>query len=155
MFDVVFPSSAIAVLLLGMLALAVYDLLREEVPNWGTVLLGAGVLIALVHDGVTPSQWAYGILTAGLAFWFYLTLGIRGTMGGGDVKLVPVPALVLGVIHPVLALWAIALSFAVQTVVQIGVQPTNRTVPVALPHVPSMAVGAVAAAAFGANLTGF
>lgn len=144
MFSLTVPATALFVLLAGMAILAIVDLASEVVHNWSTAALACFVIAALLFDGITAEQWLAGSLTASAVFAFHLFLGTRGQIGGGDVKLSPVPALVLGAVHPLLALWAVAFSFASHSAVQLSTRPTAGTA-VALPFVPSMFVGAGAA----------
>ena len=153
-FAVAVPTTALLVLLVGMAALAVVDLIRQEVDDWATGVLAIGTVVALFHDSISGAQWAQGLICAALVFALYLELGTRGAMGGGDVKLSPIPALVLAVIHPLLALWSVALAFSIQSGFQLAVRPAFVGSPVALPHVPAMFLAAgvsavVARAVFG------
>ena len=148
MFGLIIPVTAFAVLVFGMVLLAVADIRTKEVDPWSTAALAFAAVVALFSDGVTVSQWTSGLISAVLVFILYLEMGMRGKMGGGDVKLSPLPALVLGTISPFLALWAVALAFSLQATLQFAVRPQSSfAAPVALPHVPAICVATTVSAA--------
>lgn len=146
----VVPSLTILVVCGGMLVLAVLDVLREEVEDVATIALAAVAVIGMSVEGVVTSQWITGLVSAAIAFTAYFWLGIQGKMGGGDVKLVAVPALVLGAANPFLGLFWVVVSIFVQqcifllwrVVVPAGQQGSTSVV-TALPHVPAMAASLV------------
>lgn len=150
--DAVVPHTAIAGLLGAMFVLAAVDVWKQEIEDLATaaaLLLVAG---GLVIDGVHLDQWVGGVLTAAVAFLAYLLLGMRGLMGGGDVKLSVVPALVLGTVAPLLGIWWIAVALLIQQALFHVSALTQRTpaaagsnaVPMVIPHVPAMALAATA-----------
>lgn len=139
--DDVTPTITLFIAMVGVLVLAGLDIWREEVEDLATIALLGIVVITLAAEGITLEQWTVGIACAALAFTFYLELGIRGVMGGGDVKLAVVPALVLGASVPFLGLWWISVALVVQklmgaAVVKAAGIPAKA---IALPHVPAMA----------------
>jgi len=146
------PATALTVAIAGMLALAVVDLWREEIEDWATIALAVATVSALAYDGVSAAQWVAAALSAAVVFLAYLELGMRGVMGGGDVKLAAVPALTLGAVSPFLGVWAAAVAILLQQVLLRA--STWRARPPAggaLPHVPAMAAALIAAAiVFGA-----
>lgn len=152
MFGIVMPTTAILVALVGMTILAFADVHRQEVEDWATLALAAAVVIALNADGISTVQWTWALLSAAAVFLSYLEMGTFGRMGGGDVKLSPMPAAVLGAMNPLLAIWAVALAFSAQS----GFQVVNRHVlkvqSAAMPHVPAMLVGFFGATLFANRL---
>lgn len=148
----VVPTLTLFLVSVGTLVLAAADIWRQEVEDWATVILLAVAAGGMLWEGISAGQWISGALSAAIAFLIYLALGMRGVMGGGDVKLSVVPALVLGAWSPFLGLWWIAASILIQQVffwvasrnVQ-SVGSSSRTEPVALPHVPAMAAALLAA----------
>ena len=146
------PAITLIVVIAGVLALAAWDIWRHEVEDWATAgLLGAAV-IGLSAEGISASQWLSGAASAALAFGVYLYLGMRGLMGGGDVKLAGVPALVLGASNPFLGVWWLSMSFLIHQAIVVTVRRSAIragegavSAPVALPHVPAMAAAMVLA----------
>lgn len=142
------PTTAILILLVGMTLLAFVDVHRQEVEDWATAVLGLAVIWGLHFDGISVNQWVWGAVSAAAVFLAYLELGTLGRMGGGDVKLSPVPALVLGAINPLLAVWSVALAFSIQS----GFQVVNRFVvkaeSPAMPHVPAIFAASVGSVLF-------
>lgn len=140
------PATAVLVLLAGLAILAILDLRRREVDGSATAILGAALAVILVREPLQASQWIFGFASAVVAFGFYLERGRRGRMGGGDVKLIAIPAFVLGLIHPLLAVWGIfVLVFGVQMAVRLVhtlvTRAESTTVPEPLPHVPAIFAG--------------
>lgn len=155
MFDVAIPATALTVLLTGMAVLAVADVLYEKVEDWATGLLAIAVFAALLYDGVPAGQVIGGLVAAAVVFVLFLEIGVTGRMGGGDVKLSPVPALVLGTISPLLAFWWVGVAFAIQAVAQLAAQPSGQAkTAIAIPFVPAMAIAAGFSAYFGTALFG-
>lgn len=149
--DASIPAVTILIVAAGMLVLGFLDVIRLEVETVATVALGLVAIGGLIVEGVTRHQWLGGVLAAAFAFGIYLVLGMRGVMGGGDVKLAPVPALVLGVVHPLLALWWVSAALGAQTILGLlmGQRRAHiagtgghraQTAQLALPHVPAMAL---------------
>jgi len=133
-----------------MFVVAVRDIQTRTVKLVWTVMVGiAAIVVVTLQAGSGPMQWLSGGLSALAAFGFYLFLGMRGVMGGGDVKLAPFPALVLGAMSPLLGVWWIVASLAIQQIVTLFVrlwrrirsQPAKRALE--LPHVPAMWVALV------------
>jgi Flp pilus assembly protein protease CpaA len=151
----VFPATAIAVLLGGMLVLAAIDVWKQEIEDVATaalLILAAG---ALMFDDIQPGQWLSAILTAAVAFGVYLNLGLKGVFGGGDVKLSIVPAFVLGASNPLIGIWWIGCAIVLQQALFFIYRRTQRTPvrasgsaePLVIPHVPAMAAATLAATA--------
>lgn len=140
------PTATIAVVFVGMLALAAYDIWRREVEDWATATLALLAVIGLLVEGIDLHQWIGAVLTAAVAFLFYAGLGMRGVMGGGDVKLAAIPAFVLGAANPLFGLWWIVAAIVINQVFLVLVTgPTRRSssssaAVEAIPHVPAMAV---------------
>lgn len=152
----VVPSLTILAVCGGMLVLAVFDILREEVEDVATIALAATTVIGMTLEGIAASQWITGIVSAVIAFTAYFWLGIQGKMGGGDVKLVGVPALVLGAANPFLGLFWVVLSIFVQqctfllwrVMVPVGQSGSTTKTVARLPHVPAMAISLVVSVSF-------
>lgn len=149
---VTIPTITALVVVVGMFVLSALDIWRHEVEGYATILLACATVVGVTLEGITGQQWAVGILSAALAFAVYLALGLRGVMGGGDVKLAAVPAFILGTIHPVLGAWWIGVSLLIQQLFFMtsrlsarraagGVQGSAAV----MPHVPAMTAGMVAA----------
>lgn len=142
------PTVTLTVVAVGMLVLAAADVWKQEVEDWATMLLAFVAVAALVAEGIAPQQWVGAILGSATTFALYLLMGLHGYMGGGDVKLAAVPGLVLGAVHPFLALWWVAASVTIQQALFLAIARTSRvatgkpaSVVAALPHVPAMAAG--------------
>lgn len=156
----VIPAITVTVVIAGMLVLAALDVWRLEVEDYATLLLGVVAVVGLAYEGVDVSQWFAAVLSAAIAFAIYAHLGLRGFMGGGDVKLSVVPAFVLGACNPFLGIWWVAVSIVIQQVIFVAiarVRPVaaggGQALPIAVPHVPAMATSmVVAAAVFGAPI---
>lgn len=146
------PAASVvpAVTLIGvataMIVLAAIDLWREQLHDLVTVLVLLAALAGLSLEGIAPAQWVGAVGSAVVVFLTYLALGLRGAMYGGDVKLSPLPALVLGAVSPVLAFLWLTSTFAVQTLfhgvaARLQAQPAvGPSVPTEMPHVPAMAL---------------
>jgi Flp pilus assembly protein protease CpaA len=149
---IVMPSVTIFILIVAMAVLALADLAWQKVDPWSTAALGAAVVLGLLVDGVSPSQWILGLAAAGIAFVFYLELGVHGIMGGGDIKLAPIPSLVLGAINPLLAIWWLCLAISIQAGIRAVSPRPSPGESEALPHVPAMFYAAVVSAVVGSAL---
>jgi Flp pilus assembly protein protease CpaA len=151
-FGIVMPAIAIFVLLVGMTVLGFIDAHKQEVEDWATLILGSAVIAALRADGISEVQWTWAGLSAATVFLAYLEMGTFGRMGGGDVKLSPVPAAVIGAINPLLAIWSVALAFSIQSGFQLVNQRVFQAKSFAMPHVPAMLAGAFGAILFAERL---
>ena len=147
----VVPTTTILVVIAGLVVLGVLDMWRQRVEDWASAALLLLAIAGLGWEGVSVSPWVGGVLSAGVAFCVYLWLGTRGVMGGGDVKLAIVPAFVLGAVSPWFAIWGLLAANAIHQVLIIAIAKTTKStagtagaVPLALPHVPAMAVGTLA-----------
>lgn len=144
----VLPVYTLLVVTIGMLILAAADICRHEVEDWATAILFLVACAGLLWEGVSPHQWLAGALSGAIAFLVYLALGMQGFIGGGDVKLAAVPALVLGACVPFLGVWWVAASIGLQQVFFIittrlarprGFSRGQAAQALVLPHVPAMA----------------
>jgi prepilin signal peptidase PulO-like enzyme (type II secretory pathway) len=151
-FDIVIPTTAFAVSLVGLAVLAFVDVYTRKVEDYATLVLAFAVIFALRHDGISAEQWAWGAASALLVFGTYLELGTSGRMGGGDVKLSPVPALVFGAVNPLLAIWSVALAFSVQSAFQIVNRHGFKNPSPAMPHVPAIFAASLGSILFGMHL---
>ncbi|MCI4659781.1 prepilin peptidase [Cryobacterium zhongshanensis] len=140
----VVPTTTISVVIVGMLVLAALDVWRREVEDYATAALFGIAVVGAGLEGVHPQQWVGALLAAGIAFTVYLGLGRRGIMGGGDVKLSIVPAFVLGLSNPIIGLWWIACAIVLHQTF-FAVNTRLRKAPLALPHVPAMALATLVA----------
>ncbi|WIB65647.1 prepilin peptidase [Curtobacterium sp. MCBD17_040] len=136
------------VALLFVVAAAVIDVAVQWIPNTFSAAAGGGVLLASLHAGLTGQQALNGALCAAIVFLLYLELGVHGWIGGGDVKFAPVPAFILGAVHPMLACWWLVTTIALQGVFSVGAR-TFR-LPAGLPHLPAMALCFLAASSLAA-----
>ncbi|WP_311245423.1 MULTISPECIES: prepilin peptidase [unclassified Microbacterium] len=149
---VTIPTITALVVIVGMFVLAGLDIWRHEVEGYATIILAGVAAAGVTLEGISAQQWVAGLISAALAFTVYLALGIRGVMGGGDVKLAAVPAFVLATINPVLGAWWVGVSLLIQqlffTAARLSVRRTagdTRNVTVVMPHVPAMTAGMVIA----------
>jgi Flp pilus assembly protein protease CpaA len=138
----VVPTVTISVVLVGMLVLAALDVWRREVEDYATIALLAVAVVGMDLEGIVLEQWIGAVLAAAIAFMVYLRLGQRGVLGGGDVKLSVVPALVLGASNPIIGLWWIACAIVIHQAFFV-VNARAQKAPLALPHVPAMALAAL------------
>jgi prepilin signal peptidase PulO-like enzyme (type II secretory pathway) len=152
MFDIVIPTTAFAVTLVGLAALAFVDVYTRKVQDCATLVIAFAVIFALRFDGISSEQWVWGLASALLVFGAYLELGTSGRMGGGDVKLSPVPALVFGAVNPLLAIWSVALAFSIQSAFQIINRHGFKDPSPAMPHVPAIFAATLGSVLFGTHL---
>ena len=91
------PPGVLAVLLMLVLAAAVYDVRYRRIPNWLTV---AGVLLGLGLNGFLdqgrPGLFVSSLLGLAMAFGVYFVLYALRAMGAGDVKLMAAVGAVVG-----------------------------------------------------------
>lgn len=142
----VLPVATIQMVLAGMLVLAAVDVWRREVEDWAVVALLGVAAIGMHLEGIHPQQWLGAVLAGAIAFLVYLELGMRGVLGGGDVKLAAVPAFVLGAANPVVGVWWIACALLIHQGIHWLTARASRFRG-AIPHVPAMAAAAIVAAA--------
>ena len=151
------PTIAITAALLGMLILAALDVWKQEVEDYATVALFVVIAGSLVIHDVAPAQWVGGLLAGAVAFLVYMNLGLRGVVGGGDVKLAAVPAFALGVSSPIAGLWWITCALLLHQLLIViarrvsghaegGARASAEAAPIAIPHVPAMALALVSSA---------
>lgn len=145
------PTFTFLLVSVGLLVLAAIDIHTREVEDYATAMLLAVTTLSLLWEGVSAGQWASGLLSAAVAFLIYLALGMRGVLGGGDVKLSAVPALLLGAANPFLGVWWVAASLLIQHgFFLMARSPAGKAEPAqaetsALPHVPAMAAALLTA----------
>jgi Flp pilus assembly protein protease CpaA len=148
----VVPAVTISVVIAGMLVLAGVDVWRREVEDVAIVVLLGVAAIGMHIEGISLEQWLGAALASAVAFMIYLGLGQRGVLGGGDVKLSIVPALVLGAMNPVMGLWWVACAIVIHQLF-FFINARVQKEAAAIPHVPAMAAAAlVAAIAFPASI---
>ena len=90
------PQKVEVVLLIVLLAAAVFDVRYRRIPNWLTV---GGVVLGIVTNAVIgPPLAGIGFALAGLgvAFGIYLVLYALRAMGAGDVKLMAAVGALVG-----------------------------------------------------------
>jgi prepilin peptidase CpaA len=113
------PTIALAFFSLTIIWAGIGDIATMRIPNRLilAMLLGFAVLAPLA--GLSPSQAAWGLASACIVFCLALGPFALGWMGGGDVKLMAVAALWLGLPQlPAFLLWT-ALSGAFLTLAMI------------------------------------
>lgn len=139
-------AAPVNLVLLFMVVAAVIDLAVQWVPDSLTAVAAGAVAAAAFYANITTQQVVVGALCGLIAFLVYLELGVRGIFGGGDVKLVAIPAFILGAVNPLLALWWFTATIGLQGLLSVG----NRALklPAGIPHVPAMAVTFAAASCF-------
>jgi Flp pilus assembly protein protease CpaA len=153
MFDpIVMPGVTLFILICAMAVLALADLKWQKVDPWSTAALGAAAVLGLLVDGISATQWILALASAAIAFVIYLELGVHGIMGGGDIKLSPIPALVLGAINPLLALWWLCLAISIQAGIRAVSARPGPGETEEMPHVPAMFYAAVISAVAGSAL---
>jgi prepilin peptidase CpaA len=91
------PPGVVAVLLVLVLAAAVYDVRYRRIPNWLTV---AGVLVGLGLNGFLdegrPGLFISSLLGLAIAFGVYFVLYALRAMGAADVKLMAAVGAIVG-----------------------------------------------------------
>lgn len=141
----VFPAVTLLVVIAGMLVLAALDVWREEVEDYAVLALLGITVLGLSLEGIHPNQWLGAVISAAIAFSVYLHLGMKGVLGGGDVKLSIVPAFVLGAVNPVIAIWWIACAFMIHQLLFLVAASVTKS-KTAIPHVPAMAAATLVSA---------
>jgi prepilin signal peptidase PulO-like enzyme (type II secretory pathway) len=148
----VVPTATITVVIVGLVVLAGIDVWRREVEDYATAGLLLVAIAGVAIEGIAPAQWIGAILASAIAFMVYLSLGQRGVMGGGDVKLSLVPAFVLGASNPIIGIWWIAGAIVIQQLF-FYINARVQKAPEPFPHVPAMALATlVATVAFPASI---
>ncbi|MDN4599279.1 prepilin peptidase [Leifsonia sp. NPDC014704] len=138
------PFTAAAVAAAGFLVLAAVDIRTGLIHGKVVVGLGALVVGALGHDGVSATQVITAALAAATAFGFYLTGWFAGGFGGGDVKAAPLLALPFGASSLALGLGVVLLALGAHLLLTYTIRPHRDD---ALPHAPAMAIAAAVGAA--------
>jgi prepilin signal peptidase PulO-like enzyme (type II secretory pathway) len=141
-------GAPVNLVLLFLIVASIIDLAVQWIPDSLTAVAAGAVAASAFYAGITVHQVVIGALCGVLAFLVYLELGVRGIFGGGDVKLVAIPAFILGAVHPLLALWWFTATIGLQGALSIG----NRALklPAGVPHLPAMTVTFAAASCFAA-----
>jgi prepilin signal peptidase PulO-like enzyme (type II secretory pathway) len=144
----IWAAAPVNLVLLFLIVAAVIDLAVRWIPDTLTAVAAGALAASAFHADITVHQVIIGALCGVLAFLVYVELGVRGIFGGGDIKLVAIPAFILGAVHPLLALWWFTASIGLQGLLSIG----NRALklPAGVPHVPAMAITFAAASCFAA-----
>jgi leader peptidase (prepilin peptidase) / N-methyltransferase len=135
-----------------LIAIAVYDVRRQRIPN--TAVYPA-IAVALVVALIRPDGAWWSFLLAGLsaaAFFVALSAVSNGAMGGGDVKLAALIGLVAGWPGVLVAVFVAFAVGAAAGLLLIGIGRLGRRDP--LPFAPAMAVGAATAALAGRQVVG-
>ncbi len=126
-----------AILAVLLLAASVFDLARQRIPNWLTLL---GLLLGLLWHGLTAggpglAQSLEGLGVAGLT----LFLWAAKALGAGDVKLLGVVGVWMG---PVFLLWTLLGTIFAAGLLAIIVIGLRRTSKGHLPLAPAITLGA-------------
>ncbi|WP_153721335.1 prepilin peptidase [Sporosarcina cascadiensis] len=145
---------AIALLFISMLViLTVSDLKYMLIPNKILLPFGVAIFILRIFSPLTP--WWDSLLGAAVGFGVLLLIAIvsNGGMGGGDIKLFLVIGLVLGTIQTLFTLFLASLIGAIVGIIFLKRTKQGRKTPV--PFGPSIAVAALIAYFYGAQLVGW
>jgi prepilin signal peptidase PulO-like enzyme (type II secretory pathway) len=135
-----------------LIAIAVYDVRRQRIPN---VAVYPALAIALVVALIRPDGTWWSFLIAGLsAAAFFIALGAisPGAMGGGDAKLAALIGLVAGWPGVLVAVFVAFAVGAAVGLLLIALGRLGRREP--LPFAPALAVGAATAALAGRQVVG-
>ena len=127
------------------IALLIYcsytDLKRREISNLLIVLLLSLGIIHAVFIGLSGNPWWTYLVSTLFAIPFFISW-MRSKIGAGDVKLIMVIALYLG-------LWWIIIAFALMIPTIVGIiiwsLLKKKTLKVRVPFAPVLAVGAIGA----------
>ncbi|HUA60895.1 MAG TPA: A24 family peptidase [Verrucomicrobiae bacterium] len=116
---------------------AVADVRRRSIPNW---LTASGVVAGLAGNSVAAGWLGLALATAGAAVGFVLLLPLqmKGTMGGGDVKLMAAFGALLGPAGILLTGLLAAVAGGVWTALWLVLRPRSR----AVPYAPAIVLGA-------------
>lgn len=144
----------VSLLFISMLViLTVSDLKYMLIPNKILLPFGIAIFILRIFSPLTP--WWDSMLGAAVGFGVLLLIAIvsNGGMGGGDIKLFLVIGLVLGTIQTLFTLFLASLIGAIVGVIFLKRTKQGRKTPV--PFGPSIAVAALIAYFYGAQLVGW
>jgi prepilin signal peptidase PulO-like enzyme (type II secretory pathway) len=135
-----------------LIAIAVYDVRRQRIPN---VAVYPALAVALVVAFIRPDGTWWSFLLAGLtAAAFFIAIGAisPGAMGGGDAKLAALIGLVAGWPGVLVAVFVAFAVGAAVGLLLIALGRLGRREP--LPFAPALAVGAATAALAGRQVVG-
>lgn len=141
--NILFPYSVFTLFIAALLFAAVFDVKTRRIPNTALLLLLAAGLLNLFSGG----PFAYHIFSALLGLFFggfpLLILAIlRGTIGGGDVKLAASAGFVLGWLGSYLALMTALIAFVLFAAFY---RPEKKGKETALPFAPFYAAAGIGA----------
>lgn len=142
---------AMALLFMSLLLIIVVsDLAYMLIPNKILLFFLPLLIIARIFSPLDP--WWDSLLGAVIGFGILLLIAVisKGGMGGGDIKLFFLIGLVLGTVHTLLTLFLASLIGMVVGIIVLKVRGQGRKTPI--PFGPSIALGAVIAYFYGADL---
>lgn len=142
---------AVALLFMSLLLIIVVsDLAYMLIPNKILLFFLPLLIIARIFSPLDP--WWDSLLGAVIGFGILLLISVisKGGMGGGDIKLFFLIGLVLGTVHTLLTLFLASLIGMVVGIIVLKVRGQGRRTPI--PFGPSIALGAVIAYFYGADL---
>ncbi|MGM9950398.1 MAG: prepilin peptidase [Lysinibacillus sp.] len=142
---------AVALLFVSLLVIInVSDLAYMLIPDKILLFFLPLLVIARIFSPLEP--WWDSLLGAGLGFGLLLLIAVisKGGMGGGDIKLFLLIGLVLGTVNTLLTLFLASLIGMIVGIVVLKVRGQGRKTPI--PFGPSIALGAVIAYFYGADL---
>ena len=145
------PELAVALLFVSLLVIInVSDLAYMLIPNKILLFFLPLLIVARLLSPLDP--WWDSVLGAVIGFGILLLIAVisKGGMGGGDIKLFFVIGLVLGTVNTLLTLFLAALIGMIVGIVILKVRGQGRKAPI--PFGPSIALGAVIAYFYGADL---
>jgi prepilin peptidase CpaA len=101
-----FGTIAWVFFVLTILRVGIGDLITMRIPNWLILALLTGYAVLAPLSGLSMLQIALSLAAAFAVFCLAIGAYARGWMGGGDVKLLAVASLWLGLPHlPAFLLW--------------------------------------------------
>ncbi|WP_413365767.1 prepilin peptidase [Lysinibacillus sp. 3P01SB] len=142
---------AVALLFMSLLLIIVVsDLAYMLIPNKILLFFLPLLIIARIFSPLDP--WWDSLLGAVIGFGILLLIAVisKGGMGGGDIKLFFLIGLVLGTVYTLLTLFLASLIGMVVGIIVLKVRGQGRKTPI--PFGPSIALGAVIAYFYGADL---
>ncbi len=109
-----------------LLVAAVSDIARYEIPNWVSVVLVVGYLIAGLLGGISVTQLGMHLLTGAVVFGAGAALFHFGIFGGGDVKLLAASAVWVGWQYLFSYLLIVALAGGIVTILLLTFRWLNK-----------------------------
>ncbi|WP_425437020.1 prepilin peptidase [Mycobacterium aquaticum] len=131
---------AVGVVLAWLLALCVYDIRQQRLPNWLTLPGSAVILSAAVLFGHGAAAIAGAV--ALVVAYLLVHLAAPAALGGGDVKLAVGVGALTGIFGP--DVWVLAALGAPLLTAVLAAGAAIRGIPT-VPHGPSMCVATAAA----------